>query len=380
MVAAPATTASNEVTNMGRLTMDLRSAMTGLPAEIRSRIVARARRGPSSSDSAAGDFVPRTWLRGGHVQSIVGATPPRTWFVRRASRLFRSFGRRRVLAAADAVRLEAWIHPAQVGTPSSVAVLIHGWEGSAESPYVLSLGSWIWSRGTTVVRLNLRDHGGTHALNRELFHSCRLEEVVGAVSQVVTAAGTAPVTVIGFSLGGNFALRVALRAPEVGLVLRQVIAVCPPLDPQHVLESLERSPRLYERHFVRRWRISLTAKAATFPEEYDPASWSELETLRAMTERLVLEHTSFPSLDDYLDGYSIRKNALASLAVPATIIASEDDPIVPVEGLRRMPAHSGLNVDLQAYGGHCGFIERFAGSSWLDRRIGRLIVELDPRD
>ena len=58
-------------------------------------------------------------------------------------------------------------------------MLLHGWEGSAESSCVLSLGSLLYSAGYDVLRLNLRDHGGTQRLNREIFHSCRLPEVVG---------------------------------------------------------------------------------------------------------------------------------------------------------------------------------------------------------
>ena len=62
-------------------------------------------------------------------------------------------------------------------------------------------------------RLNFRDHGDTHHLNRDLFHSCRIDEVVGAVRAVRRAFATDPVAVAGFSLGGNFALRVALHGP-----------------------------------------------------------------------------------------------------------------------------------------------------------------------
>ena len=60
-------------------------------------------------------------------------------------------------------------------------MLLHGWEGSADSTYLLSLAQSLFAAGFEVVRLNLRDHGATHHLNRELFHSCRLPEVVGAV-------------------------------------------------------------------------------------------------------------------------------------------------------------------------------------------------------
>jgi len=75
--------------------------------------------------------------------------------------------------------------------------------------------------GATAVRAalacgaaQLRDHGDTHHLNRELFHSCRLPEVIGAVRALQQHfAGTA-LQLVGFSLGGNFMLRVAAQARE----------------------------------------------------------------------------------------------------------------------------------------------------------------------
>ena len=69
-------------------------------------------------------------------------------------------------------------------------MLLHGWEGGAQALYVQSAGAELLRQGFDVVRLNLRDHGGTQALNQELFHSCRLPEVVGAVAAV--AARVAP--------------------------------------------------------------------------------------------------------------------------------------------------------------------------------------------
>jgi len=80
------------------------------------------------------------------------------------------------------VRLQSFVSspPRALGNPP--VVLLHGWEGSAESLYVLSLAQLLFARHVEVVRLNLRDHGATHHLNRELFHSCRLPEVIGAVA------------------------------------------------------------------------------------------------------------------------------------------------------------------------------------------------------
>ena len=89
-----------------------------------------------------------------------------------------------LLDCGDGVRLQAFHSTPIAGRSRTMAVLLHGWEGSAQSLYVLSLAQTLHAAGFDVVRLNLRDHGDTHHLNRELFHSCRLPEVVGAVRRL----------------------------------------------------------------------------------------------------------------------------------------------------------------------------------------------------
>ena len=92
-------------------------------------------------------------------------------------------------------------------------ILIHGWEGSAEAMYVMSTAQRLMEQGFDVFRLNPRDHGPSHHLNPELFHSNRIGEVVGAVGALAERYRPEALMLAGFSLGGNFCLRVAARAP-----------------------------------------------------------------------------------------------------------------------------------------------------------------------
>ena len=114
-------------------------------------------------------------------------------------------------------------------------------------------------------RLNFRDHGETFALNRDLFHSCRIDEVVGALAAITARHPAARTFVVGHSLGGNFALRAAARAPAAGIPLTKVVAVCPVLRPASTMRALEDGLWVYRQYFLRRWRRSLLAKAACFP-------------------------------------------------------------------------------------------------------------------
>ena len=86
-----------------------------------------------------------------------------------------------------------------------------------------------------------------------------------------------------------------------------------------------------------------------------------------MTAGLVREFTDFPSLDAYLDGYSITGPRLAALRFPAAMLLAEDDPIIPAADLARLAPSPQLTVMRTRYGGHCGFVEQLSGPSYADR-------------
>jgi predicted alpha/beta-fold hydrolase len=312
------------------------------------------------------DFRPPLWLRNAHVQSILATTFVRRGRIERQAAPLVGAQRELLLECGAGVRLQCFISspPHSNGKP---ILVLHGWEGSVESIYVLSLAQLLFERGFEVVRLNLRDHGETHHLNRELFHSCRLPEVIGAVQALQAHFPSRPLTGVGFSLGGNFLLRVAAAARESSVDLASVIAISPVLEPAETLVALETAMPGYQGYFVRKWRRSLRKKQAAWPDSYDFADVSG--GLREMTAQLVRRHSEFATLEDYLSGYSITGERLASLAVPAHILTSLDDPMIPVGGLARLARPAALRVTVTRYGGHCGFIESLAGLTWAERFV-----------
>jgi predicted alpha/beta-fold hydrolase len=281
-----------------------------------------------------------------------------------------------LLDCGDGVRLQAFhSSPSRRGREPGkrLAVLLHGWEGNAESTYVLSLGQTLFAAGFEVVRLNLRDHGATHHLNRDLFHSCRLPEVVGAVRALAQRFQGMPMVLAGFSLGGNFMLRVAADREARHLPLERVIAVCPVLDPAVTMRTLETGFPLYHSYFVRKWTRSLAKKQLAWPEHYDFADLLRLRNLREMTRVLVAGHTEFASMDEYLAGYAITGDRLTTLAARASVYVALDDPIIEAQDLPRLARAPGLEITTVAQGGHCGFLENLGDSSWMDRATVKLL-------
>ena len=145
-------------------------------------------------------------------------------------------------------------------------------------------------------------------------------------------------------------------------------------SPASGLIGLEAGPWFYQRYFLHKWKRSLRAKHALFPDT-ELFSNDELKgDLSGLTRSLVLRHTDFGSLDNYLDGYSIAGSALASLRVPATILTAADDPVIPIADFRalKLPAH--VELDIARYGGHCGFIRDFSLQSFTADYIAERIA------
>lgn len=312
-------------------------------------------------------FQPGRLWRNAHLQSVLPSLWPRGGLDAR-TRPLREASREWLLDCGDGVRLQAF-HAAPAQPRAMAAVLLHGWEGSADAHYMLSLGQSLFDAGVDVVRLNLRDHGDTHHLNPEIFHSCRLPEVCGAVAAIQARLGDCQTWLIGFSLGGNFMLRVA-ASPDARLgAPAGVVAISPVLDPARTLDALESGWSLYHRYFVHKWTRSLQRKQRLWPQHLDFTGLLELADLRRMTAALVARHTDFATMEDYLAGYAITGERLAGLRAPAVILAAEDDPIIPADDLARLAQHPQLRIVRHPHGGHMGFMTAPGAPSWIEQFV-----------
>lgn len=315
-------------------------------------------------------YCPPSWLRNGHLQSFLSSSQLRR---RRGGDLLQQLGvldQPLLLDGGDGVRLQA-VHSCLPGrSPHSLALLLHGWEGSAQSGYMRMTAARLLEAGFAVVRLNFRDHGDSLHLNPGLFHSARLDEVVNATADLARRFSPLPLVAAGFSLGGNFALRLALRAPAAGIALQRVAAVCPVLDPGRTMDQLERGSALYSRYFHRKWTNSLRRKRALFPEQMAGCDERVLaQDLRSLTGWMASRYAGFARVEDYFDAYSVAGQRMARLQVPAAVLMAADDPVIPLASFDdwSLPEHSQLLIS--RWGGHCGFIENLQGDGWSERWV-----------
>ncbi|WP_293367592.1 alpha/beta fold hydrolase [Nevskia sp.] len=267
----------------------------------------------------------------------------------------------------------------QSRSSSGLVVLIHGWEGSHDSAYLYSMASKVFDAGWNVFRLNLRDHAGTHALNERMFHSARIAEVLHGVraAQLIDGSEGGRLAVIGFSLGGNFALRVGLLGPAAGVTPQLSIGISPSIDPGATLRAIDDGPKVFKRYFLDKWRKTLAAKSEAWPGRYDFSALNAADSFVEITRRFVVDHTEFDTLEDYLGSYTLTPPMLMGSASPLAILTAQDDTVIPIADFDGLGARgSMIAFDAPTRGGHCGFIENLQLESWAERRVVELLSRI----
>lgn len=263
---------------------------------------------------------------------------------------------KRIYHCGNGIRLQTVeaINPKRQNT----IIIIPGLFGHANSSYVLSLAAHLWASGCNVVRIHLRDHGGTEHLNKDLYHSVRVVEVAELLLGIQRAYAHTQLGVVGFSMGANIAIR---TMPKHRL---PVLAVCPLVDPAAAVTRID-AQAMYRFFFVRKWQRQVRAKMRAFPSLYDFSAALSLRSLGALSDYFVSRGTEFRSVEDYFRAHTLQKadTNFSSLSV----VFAEDDPVI--EKSEILNVFDKAAISSQPFGGHCAFIDNLLEASWLDQYV-----------
>lgn len=310
-------------------------------------------------------FEPIRPIRNGFVQTLLTITKTDipAWLYRSGVPFLLDAGPDETGEDEDGVRLLGYYNPPAGGEIAKAAVvLLHGWEGCSHSSYNLVCAAQLMNAGYHVLRLNLRDHGpGYHvhpqSLNPGVFLGTLLSETVAAISRFAEMVEPLPLYVVGFSMGGNFAMRVAMRQSAMRIAnLHKAVAVNPALNPFWSTLNIDRNPAL-RRYFRRPWLQQLRGKQRFFPERYDFGPLEDMASLIDMTTWLVRYLGRFADAEEYFYAYSVLGNATRNLAVPTLVITSFDDMVVPVADFYGLAPSPHLKIDVHSFGGHVGYMD-----------------------
>ncbi|WP_406695046.1 alpha/beta fold hydrolase [Singulisphaera sp. Ch08] len=320
---------------------------------------------PQCSDATIPPFVPHPWVRGGHLQTILGGYLP-------GGRLGDPFTAHLIdvdqgdrLCILDSTPA-AWAP----GDPG--AILVHGLGGSASSPYVLRVAARLLRLGIRVVRMNLRGAGEGFGLARGTYHAGRTDDVRRVAEWLAAEAPGSPLAIVGFSLGANLALKLAAEAvdrPVEGF--DSVLAANPPIDLAACSRHIQRPKnRIYDRNFVRQIRVAASRLHAFFPD-LEPVDLTRVKTVLDFDELYTAPRHGFASAADYY-AQSSSGPLIPRIQIPGLVIHAEDDPFIPPDPFRLVDFPPQLALELNSSGGHLGYFSRtrWGGNRrWLDARL-----------
>lgn len=250
-------------------------------------------------------------------------------------------------------QLDRAAHPTLLG--------LHGLEGSSEAHYMRGVAHKAWRRGWNVVLLNQRNCGNTEHLSPGLYHSGLTADPIAVLRELVATEGLTAIAIVGYSLGGNLALKLAgelADTPDLPVVA--VTAVSPTIDLALCVDVIEwRQNTLYQWNFLKGLKARMRRKARLFPDRYDLAPLRGIRTIRQFDDAYTAPAHGFGTAANYYALASAQRT-IDRIRIPALIIAAADDPFVPTSQFvgEDVRANPHVTVSIQAHGGHCGFIGR----------------------
>jgi uncharacterized protein len=357
-----------------------------------------------SSLAQVEEFLPRRFLRNHHLQTLVGNFKPRQYVlpepeahfvevdaekstpadseftqVAASERLSQAKAEVRARGASFVLCHCHW--QANAGQCPTL-LLLHGLEGSSSSQYMLGNAARAWAAGWNIIRMNMRNCGGTEDLSPTLYHSGLSGDVAAVMRTLANQKGLAAFALVGYSMGGNLVLKLAGELGENRPdYLKTVVGVSPAMDLGASADALHNpSNRVYEWKFLIGLRRRFRRKAELFPEIYSTVGLERIATLRQFDDQITARYSGFTGADDYYHRASSARVA-SQISVPTLILHALDDPFIRMLPSTRAALLANQRVRLieTRHGGHCAFLAAADGYDgyWAEKVLLDFLLSAD---
>lgn len=257
----------------------------------------------------------------------------------------------------------------EVSTPANwtdtqkTVLLIHGLGGCHSASYMIRASRKFYQKGYRAIRLNMRNCGTGNKLAKLPYHGGLSSDVLQVLRMLKADTPSSPIILIGFSLGGNIALKLAgeLGESEEHL-LDRVIAICPPIDLAKTAEIMARpTNHVYNRYYM--YHLDRLTKRWTNGRVFN--------SIYEFDEIVTVPIWGFENPNEYYKASSSRYK-LSQIKQPCHILFAEDDPFIDHKVCLSSKQSDTVNVWVSKYGGHMGFFgwaDKEHGYFWLDKLL-----------
>jgi predicted alpha/beta-fold hydrolase len=262
------------------------------------------------------------------------------------------------------------------GETKGELILVHGLEGSSASGYARSMVHAALQRGWVTHRFNMRGCGAGHKVDTDDlavtgYHAGQTSDLL-AFLRYRRETSSLPVFLIGFSLGGNVTLKLAGELGESAReLLTGVCAVSTPIDLAACVAALGRPQNfIYQNRFLDRLKDRIRRKNRLSPDVYTLEHLPKIKSIEEFDDHYTARLFGFGTAANYFRTQSSNQY-LERIRIPALLIQSKDDPMVPFPVFEHPAFASNPCLTLLAveHGGHLGFLSRGKARFWLDGTV-----------
>ena len=239
-------------------------------------------------------------------------------------------------------------------------IFFPGWLGHKDSKYLIPLADLLHINNFDIIRIHPIDHGDTEHLNKDFFRATDIQTLIEALEFIGKKYQNNEIHLIGFSLGGNIALRIS--ACESINFLKSTVVISPVIDPEISMRAMDNTSWILKKYFVNKWRRTLRRKMRlhNISNVEESLRYKDLEK---MTEFFTKNFSPHKNVKELFAGYAITQDTINQIKNNTLIYSSVDDPCVPIKPLCSLDQTNNVKFKPQQYGGHCGFIDDFKFNS-----------------
>jgi predicted alpha/beta-fold hydrolase len=260
-----------------------------------------------------------------------------------------------------------------------LVIMFHGLEGGSSSHYARSIMGLFQELGWRGAVVHFRGCSGTPNRLPRAYHAGDSEEIDRILHKVrernQSLGSSAPLYVIGISLGGNALLKwLGEQGKKACHIIDGAVTVSVPLDLVAAGKALDSGfNRLYTQHFLGTLKKKVLKKLDDFPGLFDAVAVAECTTLYQFDNLVTAPLHGFSNTDEYW-ALSSSKPWLKHIQVPTLVINARNDPFMPSSSLpAQTDVSCSVSLEFPAEGGHVGFLSSpFPGNlTWLPERVIR---------
>lgn len=324
--------------------------------------------------SSMPDFRPHFGLSSPHAQTILSL-----YYPSRAPK-YRAEQFRLDLDGGDQLVLHE-DQPAEWATNQRCVILLHGLGGSYRSGHIARVAEKLTERGVKCFRVDQRGCGAGRFLAKGHTHAGRSADINSAVEFVRTRCPGSPITLIGFSLGGNILLKLlAEYGANLPEQMDSALVVAPPIDLEACTQNIQQGfNRVYDRSFAKTLFRLVNERRQEVVDMLDREFARRPRTIFEFDDVFTAPLNGFSSAAEYYESSSTR-HRLNEIQVPTRIIAAKDDPLIPFHVFEDVNHAEAIDFVATEQGGHVGYLGVKgvdADRWWLDWRIVDFVLSRD---